>query len=138
MTPVHEELRSALDTVLPELRATTALSPAVQDDQWSDYPGQECAMLWAPDGSGMGIWVLRGESPAAQAASLADQVQDWAHEELQRRGATPTWPPCPMHPDTHPLRAVVDGDQAAWRCPTSIQTVAPLGQLARDGPPSPG
>jgi hypothetical protein len=37
---------------------------------------------------------------------MADQVQEWAIEELWGAGASTNWPCCPLHPDNHPMQAV--------------------------------
>lgn len=52
---------------------------------------------------GTSISVRLADTPRAIGiSSVADQVQEWAIEELWIRSAT-NWPPCPHHSDTHPL-----------------------------------
>lgn len=86
-------------------------------------------MLWSGDGTGQGISVHRDESAAEQVVEAAGHVQEWAIEELWRRGARTNWPPCPLHPTTHPLQPVVRGSVAAWECPADGTAVAAIGDL---------
>jgi hypothetical protein len=126
---MHEELRAALEVVLPDLISTTGLNPQVREDNWSDVRGQECAHLNSDDGSTVGIWVMSGDTIAAQAAELADQIQEWAIEELFRLGRSPTWPECPEHPGSHPLSPKVAESNAVWGCPATLRTHAVIGHL---------
>jgi hypothetical protein len=73
---VHDNLRAALEVIIPELFATTGLSPEVRDDEWAESP-QEPAMLVSPDGTGRGIWVMSDEERSEQLAELEDQIQEW-------------------------------------------------------------
>ena len=85
-------------------------------------------MLWSQDGNGMGVSVHLGVPRPEQVAQVADQVQGWAVEELW--GSVPTnWPPCPQHPTTHPLQAVVRDGAARWICPEDGTAVAVVGAL---------
>jgi hypothetical protein len=128
---VHAVLRETLDTVLSDLNGTTQVTPRVVDEEWTDFPGRASAMLYAADGSAQGIAVTIEDDPGARYAELADQVQEWAVEELARLGESPVWPECPEHPDSHPLAPVYDGGLAVWRCPRTGRTVSPIGALAR-------
>jgi hypothetical protein len=120
-----------LDAVLNDLARTAQLIPRVEDRQWSNYPSQETAMVFAADGTGQGVSILTTLSPPSQLAGLADQVQEWAVEELNRQARPAVWPECPVHPNTHPLAPVVLEDTALWRCPKSRTVVAAIGTLER-------
>ena len=39
------------------------------------------------------------------------------------------WPPCPEHPHTHPLAAVVREGDAVWMCPATEAVVSEIGRL---------
>jgi hypothetical protein len=124
-------LAEALAPVLRDLESSGSVIPEVRENQWSDVEGQATAMLHSPDGSGQGVSVMAGESPVQQIASVADQVQEWAVEELCSVGRPTNWPQCPKHPSTHPLAAVVRADRAVWTCPATGRPVCEIGQLGR-------
>ncbi|RKR86102.1 hypothetical protein BDK92_0323 [Micromonospora pisi] len=122
-------LRQALEPVLRDINATGAPLPDIRDDDWTRDPGAESAMLWSPDGSGVGVSAIVAQPAPDRVAHVADQVQEWVIEELWRRAAT-NWPVCPRHPDNHPLTATVRGAVAVWVCPVDGAVVAPVGALA--------
>jgi len=123
-------LAEALTPVLRDLEHSGSVIPEVREDQWSDYPGQVTAMLHSPDGSGQGISAMAGEPLAQRVASVADQVQEWAVEELCSVGQPTNWPPCPEHPRSHPLSAVVRDGRAVWACPRTGDVICNIGSLA--------
>ncbi|MDP9847136.1 hypothetical protein [Streptosporangium lutulentum] len=128
---MHSELLAALEPVCRDLETNCAVPPDIREAP--AYPGGgeglACAMFHAPDGSGQGVSVVLGQDPSEQVARLADQVQEWAVEALWTAGLPAVWPHCPAHPDTHPLTARVDGNEAAWFCPHTGDRVAPIGEL---------
>ena len=126
-----EEFTHALETVLRDLRAQCAVQPDIRED--GDEPNR--VMLYAPDGSGQGVYAEPDGRPAMLLAHVADQVQEWAVEALWGKGEPAVWPECPTHPDTHPLAATVEegedreeGD-AVWVCPLTGNTAARIGEL---------
>jgi hypothetical protein len=125
---VDVALSEALEPVLRDLEHAGAVMPEVRDGHWSDFEGQRTAMLYGPDGSGSGVFVLAGEPLADRVARVADQVQEWAVEALWTAGRPATWPECPDHPDTHPLQAVVLDGRAVWTCPRTGQVVRDIGR----------
>jgi hypothetical protein len=127
---MHAVLSETLEIVLGDLTATTALAPRIVDREWDDLPGRAGAFVYAEDGSGQGIAVTVDNDQGARQAELADQIQEWAVEELNRLGKPAVWPECPEHPDSHPLDPVYDGTHAVWRCPKTGHTVSPIGELA--------
>ena len=130
MEPV---LAEALAPVLHDLAATGLTLPRFADDEgWSSLPELATAMLWASDGSGTGVRVLRSAPWPARVVEVADQVQEWAIENVLWGGAETSWPPCPRHPRTHPLAAAVVAGRAAWTCPADDGVVAEIGGLAPD------
>jgi len=78
---MNEVLRSALESVLNDIRSTGAPLPRIADEPWDDHPGVSSATLWAEDGSGRGISTRPDLSEADQIVSITDQVQEWVIEE---------------------------------------------------------
>ena len=126
---MHAALSDALAIVLRDVSRTGALLPRVEDVQWSDVPGQGTAMLIGPGGDSTGVFVMLDESAANQVAGLADQVQDWEVEALASSGRSASWPGCPQHRGSHPLKAVVLSGAAVWVCPESRDRISAIGEL---------
>jgi hypothetical protein len=122
-------LAEALTPVLRDLANSGSVIPDVRDDQWSDLEGQVTVMLFSPGGSGQGVFAMTGEPLPQRIASVADQVQEWAVEELCSIGRPTNWPQCPQHPDSHPLSAVVREGRAVWNCPRTGHVAGEIGQL---------
>ncbi|UUU23536.1 hypothetical protein [Streptomyces sp. DSM 40750] len=129
MTHQPAEFTEALAAVLRDLRAQCPVQPHVREED--DYPG---VMLFAPDGSGQGVYAEGDERrPAVLLAEVADQVQGWAVEALWAAGVSAVWPGCPEHPDTHPLTATVEKGAAVWVCPWSGAVACGVGELPSGG-----
>jgi hypothetical protein len=135
---VDPALSDALAPVLRDLRNSGSVRPEVRDQRWDGIEGQATAYLYSPDGSGQGVFVMTGEPAPQQLASVADQVQEWAVEELCSVGRPTNWPQCPEHPDSHPLSPVAQGGQAVWTCPVTGRLVSEIGQLGAGPRPAPG
>jgi len=113
---------SPLDQVLSDL--PPGVRPRVERTPEHDDGDRIAVTLWGSIG-GWGVFLpLRGRDPD-RLTSVADQVQDWAVEELWSRGEAAVWPECPTHPDSHPLRPA----GGAWHCPKTGERVAAIGQL---------
>ena len=130
---VDSQLEAALPPVRSDLANTIGLTFIVREEHWSDHPDQRTAWLAGDSGGGVGIFVMAGESAPAQVAAIADQVQEWAIEELWGQGRSATWPVCPEHPKTHSLKPVVHDGVAVWCCPVSLAVVSAIGSLGYDG-----
>ena len=124
-------LAEALSPVLRDLENSGSVTPDVRDEQWSTGGGELTAMLYSPGGWAQGVFAITGEPLPVRIASVADQVQEWAVEELCSVGQPTNWPPCPQHPHSHPLSAVERDGRAVWTCPKTGQAVCEIGQLAR-------
>jgi hypothetical protein len=122
-----DEFARVLETVLRDLRAQCSVQPDVREPE-DDYPG---VILWAPDGSGQGVYAYPDDRPGERLAEVADQVQEWAVEALWSAGESAVWPQCPEHPHTHPLEAVLVKSEAVWVCPSNRGVVSPVGELPR-------
>lgn len=110
---------SLLDQVLSDL--PPALRPRIERAPEHDQHDALCVWLnrW------WGIFLPYRGDDTERLTHIADQVQDWAVEELWSRGEPGVWPECPTHPDSHPLRPV-DG---AWPCPKTEERIALIGSL---------
>jgi len=106
-----------LDLVLRDLAVPGGVTPTAMTRD------PDFVFLYGVDGSSTGI------DPDLPLAELASRVQDWAVEDLGTRRLPTNWPPCPVHPGTHPLRAAEDGDRAVWRCPAQGEVIAAVGSL---------
>jgi hypothetical protein len=126
---VERELAAALEPVLRDLAIPTGVLPDLRDEPWAGARTAS-AMLYAADGSGAGISIDLDETRAAQVAVLADQVQDWAVEALWSLRRPTNWPPCPRHPDSHPLAATVSNGRAVWSCPADKTEISVIGGVA--------
>lgn len=120
-----DEFARVLETALRDLRAQCSVQPDVREPE-DDYPG---VILWAPDGSGQGVYAHPDDRPGARLAEVADQVQDWAVEALWTEGEPAVWPHCPKHPNSHPLAATVVERTAVWVCPQGGPPVHTIGEL---------
>jgi hypothetical protein len=124
-------LAEALSPVLRDLASSGSVIPEVRDDRWAGVEGLETGVLRSPDGSGQGVSVMTGESLPQRIASVADQVQEWAVEELCSVGRPTNWPQCPQHRSSHPPSAVVRDGRAVWACPATGRPISETGRLGR-------
>jgi hypothetical protein len=131
---VHHVLRASLDPILRDLRSTNGPVPKLSEfpvlDEVDDFGDLQIAGVWlgGQGGARTGITVMISADEAYRIYRVADQVQEWAIEELWPASST-NWPPCPTHPDSHPLVAEVVGDVAVWMCPADSMPVASIGAL---------
>jgi hypothetical protein len=112
---VDDAAVEALAPGLLDLVRTCPVPASITDE--SEQEGRPSLMLLTPDGSGAGIWVDLSLPFAEQVAHTADQLQDWAVEALWQAGLSAVWPPCDLHPDSHPLKATVIEGVPHWVCP---------------------
>lgn len=77
---------------------------------------------------------MAGDPLPQRIAGVADQVQEWAVEELWRTGRPATWPECPWHPGSHPMTAVARDGRAGWTCPGSGREAGLIGTLGALAP----
>lgn len=125
---MDEVLRQALEPIMRDLRRDGLDEPRIEERHWTGDPERPSAMLWGPDGSGSGVFVSRSAAPSERVAMAADQVQEWAIEELWGHAET-NWPRCPHHPRSHPLLATTVNASAVWVCPTNQHVVSSVGGL---------
>ncbi|MCW2779614.1 MAG: hypothetical protein JWR35_63 [Marmoricola sp.] len=120
----------ALGLITEDLVAGGVPLPRIEPSTWQDWEPSESVMLFGADGSGTGVWLDLGLSQAHGLAHLADQVQDWAVEELARLGRPTNWPVCAAHPTNHPLRTLVEDGRAVWACPAGGTAPLPIGEVS--------
>lgn len=128
---MDEVLAEALAPVLRDVERAGLIAPLVDDTDWIGHADYVSAMMWdRTRDSATGVSVPRHAGLVTRVVVAADQVQDWVIES-QLWGSAPTnWPPCPVHPDTHPLRALLARDlTAVWTCPHDDATIAPIGEV---------
>jgi len=123
-------IEATLRVIAQDFVAGGVRVPRIGPTSWQTYEPSESVMLFAEDGSGTGVWVDLDMQEAHRLAHLADQVQDWAVEELARLGRPTNWPICPAPPGTHPMEASVEDSRAVWACPAGDDVSLPIGGLA--------
>jgi hypothetical protein len=129
INPMSDVLMQSLEPVLRDIRASGMPEPEVRDGDWLDDPQFSSAWLCSSDGSAVGVRVMWAAAEADRVVEVADQVQEWLVHELIGTSAT-NWPPCPNHPDNHPLMAWTRGRIAMWICPSDGTQFSPLGSLS--------
>jgi len=129
VAPGGTGIESYLAVIARDLMAGGIPVPRIGPTSWQTYEPSESVMLFVDDGSGTGVWVDLDMSEAHRLAHLAEQVQDWAVEELARLRRPTNWPVCPAHPDNHPLEAAVEDGRAVWVCPAGDGVSVPIGGL---------
>lgn len=122
-------LSEALAPVLRDVARAGLLAPRFGDAGGIDDDDYAAVMMWG-EGGGQSLSVPRHAALVARVVVAADQVQEWVIES-QLWGTAPTnWPPCPAHPDSHPLQALLARDvTAAWTCPHDGVAMAPIGAV---------
>jgi hypothetical protein len=126
---MDDALSEAMAPVLRDLGYAGIAAPRIDEDDWSGDPTCASAMLRSADGGGTGVHVSRSMPAVERVVAMAEQVQEWAIEELWAQGASTSWPACPHHPGTHPLQAAERDGEAVWICPVDRTAVAPVGAL---------
>lgn len=121
----------ALGLIAQDLVMAEVPLPRIELIAWLDLQPSESVMLFTPDGCGVGVWLDLRLPQADGLAHLADQVQDWAVEELARLGRPTNWPACAAHPASHPRQATVEGGRAVWACPVGGAVSSPIGEISR-------
>jgi hypothetical protein len=129
---VDPVLAQAMAPVLHDLHSTGVAAPRVDDSRYDRDADPESilAMMWSADGSGAGVRVDRSWPDFAQVASVAEQVQEWAFDELWGTAAS-NWPQCPQHPNNHPMKASIQDSVAVWVCPVDDMAFCNIGSLSR-------
>lgn len=127
-------LRQAAAPLLADLAASGMSLPDIRDEAREEREEAVCGWIQGPGRTGEGIWVLLDSSPAEQVRQLAEQLQNWAADQLHDAGRPQGWPACPQHPSPlHGLAPQVRDGRAVWVCPVSGQVIWPIGELDMPG-----
>jgi hypothetical protein len=126
-------LTEAIAPLLRDLAATGIGPPDIRPEAHHDgeLPGVR-AWIREPSGrGGSGIEILTDLPPGEQVARLAEQIQEWAADQLHDAGLPPQWPQCPEHPspERHALSPEVRDGNAIWVCPESGDLISAIGSL---------
>jgi hypothetical protein len=119
----------SLEAVQGDLLRSTGLRLRVLDEPTTDDPRYDSFWLVASEGVRTGVLVAREQDEPGGLVSVADQIQEFVHEQLSILGRPAAWPACPEHPHNHPLAAELIDDQPSWRCPVSGTVTARIGSL---------
>jgi hypothetical protein len=125
--------------ILHDLEASGAIVPEILYQTSGNYSrdGRDGVTtdIARDGGHGGNVWIPTEDcSSADQVLWAADELQEWEIHELWEAGRPATWPECPQHPGTHPLKPNTDGmDTAVWRCPSTQQVICAIGALGSDG-----
>jgi hypothetical protein len=118
----------ALEPVLADLRVSGTPVPELGDEDWGGNPQSVTAMVHSSDGTAIGVHVSLEAAEPDRIVEVAEQVQEWAIEQLWGTTAT-NWPVCPNHPNTHPMTTSVKDGVARWVCPRDGTPFAAIGAL---------
>ena len=133
MDPV---LNESVEPVLRDFGRAGLNAPTFDDHDWVGDDDYVSSMMWSADGSGSGVSIPRAAPLEDRIVQAADQVQEWAIEDQLWGSGRTNWPPCPTHPQNHPLQARVAGAIAMWVCPADHSAVAPIGEAQEDPSPA--
>ncbi len=128
---MDQSLAEALEIVLSDITATGTTKPEIVDWDWADGDDYSSGWIRWPDGTGRGFGVFSDEPLAFRVVQVADVFQKEIVEALSALGRPATWPECPDHPDSHPLKPQGLDGTAMWLCPLSGRPIAPIGRLTR-------
>lgn len=127
---VHQLLVAALDPVPLYVCVTTAAAPQLRPEpsnlQWPNVAG---GLPERPVGMVSVHVDVTSTDPAGNIAATADTGEDLVIESLWPDRST-NWPPCPHHPESHPMAARVLDGHPMWTCPRDGRPVVAIGSLA--------
>jgi hypothetical protein len=128
-------LRGAVAPLLADLAASGMSLPDIREEAREERAtASVCAWIQGSGATGEGISVLLDRPPAEQVAQLAEQLQNWAADQLHDAGLPPEWPACPEHPSPpHRLEPEVRDRAAVWACLESGRVMWAIGALVMPG-----
>jgi len=128
-------LRETAAPLLTDLAASGMGLPDIREKAREERAAASvCAWIQGPGRTGEGISVLLDSPPAEQVAQMAEQLQNWAADQLHDAGQPPEWPACPEHPSPpHRLEPDVRDGAAVWACPESGHVIWAIGALVMPG-----
>ena len=132
LTP--DECQVVRDTTAPllhDLAVTGMRLPDIREETRVDRSDDHVhAWIQEPDGErGSGISILMLVPPASRVSLLAEQIQNWALDQLHDAGRTQAWPVCPDHPAGGEALAQVIEGSAVWFCWEGGHVMSAIGDL---------
>jgi hypothetical protein len=118
-----------LQAILDDLLRSIGLKLRILDEAAIDDTRYESFQLVTSGGVRTGVLVARDQTDPERLVSVAEQIQEFVHEELSRLGQPASWPSCPEHPHNHPLAPGLLDQIASWRCPASGTVAGRIGFL---------
>ncbi|WP_328989548.1 hypothetical protein OG394_25260 [Kribbella sp. NBC_01245] len=122
-------VETALRPILRDLRSTAGITVHLSDGPTDDDPRYESMWLLSTGDTRTGLLAPLDMEEPERLVHIADQVQEFVHEELGRLGLPATWPECPEHPASHPLTPTLTENGPCWLCPKSGAAISPIGEL---------
>ncbi|MFD4180202.1 hypothetical protein [Rhodococcus sp. NPDC058514] len=126
---VNSVLTEAFALVLRDLLVAGGWTFELHEADMEHSPETAIAHLRESGGGGAGVYVVLADPPIDRIVKATDDAQDIAIEEAWSKGAPTNWPPCPYHPNGHPLRARAIEGVPTWVCPTAATPVCAVGSL---------
>lgn len=114
-----------VDVVLRDVARASPLGLTIDPTPFERREGEGLVRLTADGRSSAGIAINEAQSRQERLTSAASQVQDWLVERLAEHAFEPIFPPCPEHPQSHPLNP----EAGNWVCPRSRNVIAAIGSL---------
>jgi hypothetical protein len=125
-----DAVMEALAPLLADLASTAVPLPRLELGRGVD--GTELVWVRLASGSAVGVWLgAADETDLERRLRVLDVAHEAVVEDLPSLGRPTNWPPCPEHPDNHPLVISGDGPDVAWACPRGGSTRIPVGHLVR-------
>jgi hypothetical protein len=126
-----EAAAQSLEAIQHDLLRATGLKLRVLDESATKDARYDSFWLVASGGVRTGVLVAWGQSESERLVSVADQIQEFVHEQLSILGRPAAWPECPEHPHGHPLAAELVDGKPSWKCPVSGTVAGRIGLLGQ-------
>ena len=125
-------LRETVGPLLRDLEAAGLRLPDIREEvRYGCDPAQVCAWIEEVDGGGSGIVILKELPAPERVALLAEQIQNWAADQLHDASLYPEWPVCPIHPAAGRAHPEVRDAAAVWVCSQARHPISAIGSLPR-------
>jgi hypothetical protein len=131
MPDERQIVRETIAPLLHDLGVTGMRLPDVREEARYDCPADHvCAWIQEPNGQGAsGISILTLVPQALRVSLLAEQIQNWAADQLHDAGRLPEWPVCPDHSAGGRAFPRVTGESPVWICAETGHVISTIGYL---------
>jgi hypothetical protein len=132
LTPDERQIvRETTAPLLHDLAVTGMRLPDVREEARYACPADHvCAWIQEPNGQGASdISILTLVPQAERVSLLAEQIQNWAADQLHDAGRSPEWPVCPDHPASGRAFPQVIEESPVWTCGESGHLISIIGYL---------